>query len=101
MANDSKAYTWNGLLAETVRNEYKRYKKYGSKFRPQDKDYLTVEIPKKFNFHSLSPEELADQITLMDFRIFSRIKPRECMGQAWKKKDNRNNSHYFTNDSTI
>ncbi|ETN98093.1 hypothetical protein RFI_39424 [Reticulomyxa filosa] len=91
-ANDEKVaqvleqYSWNGLLADTVQNEYKRYKKHGSKPRVQEKDYWTVEIPKKFNFHSLSPDELVNQIILMGFRIFSGIKPRECICQAWKKK---------------
>ncbi|ETO37008.1 Ras guanine nucleotide exchange factor [Reticulomyxa filosa] len=95
MQMDSKQFSWNGLLADAVQNEYKRYKKHGSKPRIQEKDYWSVEIPKRFNFHSLSPDELADQITLMDFRIFSRIKPRECMGQAWKKKENRVNSPHI------
>ncbi|ETO32944.1 hypothetical protein RFI_04164 [Reticulomyxa filosa] len=58
------------LLADTVQNGYKRYKKHGSKPCVQE-DYWAVEIPKKFNFNILSPDELADQVTLMDFRIFS------------------------------
>jgi len=34
-------------------------------------------------------EELADQITLMDYRLFSRIEPRECVHQRWKNKNNK------------
>ncbi|ETO11428.1 Ras guanine nucleotide exchange factor [Reticulomyxa filosa] len=83
---DSKEYSWNGLLADTVQNQHKCYKKHGSKLRVQEKDYWTAEIPKKLNVRILSLDELADQITLMDLLIFSRIKPRECIGQAWKKK---------------
>ncbi|ETO22779.1 hypothetical protein RFI_14414 [Reticulomyxa filosa] len=89
MQTESKKYSWYGLLAETVGNEWKRLKKHGSKPRVVEKDYLAVEIPKKFSFQNLSPDELADQITLMDFRIFRKIGARECIGQAWKKKDNR------------
>lgn len=38
---------------------------------------------------SVKPEEIADQLTLMDFKIFKAIKPRECLGQAWKKKNRK------------
>jgi len=30
---------------------------------------------------------VAVQISLMDFRLFKSIQKRECLGQAWKKKD--------------
>lgn len=32
-------------------------------------------------------EKIAQQITLLDFDIFRKIHPRECLGQAWKKKN--------------
>ena len=39
------------------------------------------------NCQFISPIILADQITLLDFDIFRKIKARECIGQAWKKKN--------------
>eukprot|EP00487_Bulimina_marginata_P010786 TRINITY_DN5943_c0_g1_i1.p1 TRINITY_DN5943_c0_g1~~TRINITY_DN5943_c0_g1_i1.p1 ORF type:complete len:112 (-),score=9.84 TRINITY_DN5943_c0_g1_i1:59-394(-) len=35
------------------------------------------------------PECFADQVTLMDYRIFSCIEARECIAQSWKKKNNK------------
>jgi len=34
-------------------------------------------------------EQMADQITLLDYEIFCNIEARECIGQAWKKKNNK------------
>eukprot|EP01084_Bolivina_argentea_P220276 373346_1 len=33
--------------------------------------------------------QFADQITLMDHYIFKAIEARECIGQSWKKKNNK------------
>eukprot|EP01084_Bolivina_argentea_P266544 452113_1 len=37
----------------------------------------------------LTAEELADQLTLLDHALFSRIKPRECVHQRWKDANNK------------
>merc|ERR1719206_1004704 len=54
-----------------------------------------VVVPEGLRLSSLSPEELADQITLMDYRIFSQIEPRECIAQSWKKKNNKQNAPHI------
>jgi son of sevenless-like protein len=33
------------------------------------------------------PEEMARQLTLIEHDLFKSIKPAECVGQAWNKKD--------------
>jgi len=78
------------LLVSAMKNEFERYQKTRTKLiLPEIKTYDHVNIPKNFQIKSLSSVELADQITLMDFNIFSRIQPRECLGQAWKSKVNK------------
>jgi len=34
-------------------------------------------------------EEVADQLTLLDYRLFSSIEPRECVQQRWKDENNK------------
>jgi len=46
----------------------------------------SIKIPSRMSIDDLKVEEMADQITLMDFHIFRKIEPRECIGQCWKKK---------------
>jgi len=54
---------------------------------------------KKFRFDAQSATTIADQITMMDFKIFKEIQKRECLGQAWKKKRSfRSCSKCFSND---
>jgi hypothetical protein len=38
-------------------------------------------------FLAFHPEEVARQITLIEHDLFKSIKPWECNGQAWAKKD--------------
>merc|ERR1712032_894444 len=45
-----------------------------------------VPIKKGYKLSSTTAEDFADQITVMDYNIFSAIAERECIGQAWKKK---------------
>jgi len=49
----------------------------------------SIEIPDGMRIGNVAVDDIADQITLMDFRIFRRIEPRECIGQCWKKKGNK------------
>merc|ERR1712113_728481 len=45
-----------------------------------------VSIKKGYKLSNTTAEDLADQITLMDYKIFSNIAERECIGQCWKKR---------------
>lgn len=50
---------------------------------------LPPKLPKNPNdpIMKVDPEEVARQLTLIDFDLFSKIQPYECHGQAWLKKD--------------
>ncbi|KAI9265431.1 ras guanine nucleotide exchange factor domain-containing protein [Helicostylum pulchrum] len=40
---------------------------------------------KKFKLLDLDPIEMARQLTLMDFKMYSAIKPVECLDKAWSR----------------
>ncbi|KAI7893884.1 ras guanine nucleotide exchange factor domain-containing protein [Mucor mucedo] len=42
---------------------------------------------KRIKFLELDPHELARQMTVMDFRLYNRIKPVECLDKNWGKPD--------------
>ena len=91
---------WIRSLSETVQKEYGRFKVHspGQDKRvemaqwEQDEEtgvplkLKTISTKKGFKLSNTTAEELAEQITLMDFATFSRIGSRECIGQCWKKK---------------
>ena len=110
---------WLKPLADTVLKEFERFKMKGGDARngrsmsssdavskrvhlpkvgddesvlavllPMAKDE-SIEVPPRMNIGGVSVEDIANQITLMDYRIFRRIEPRECIGQCWKKKENK------------
>jgi hypothetical protein len=35
----------------------------------------------------IHPEELARQLTLIEYELYKKIKPWECLNQSWAKKD--------------
>ncbi|ORY95571.1 ras guanine nucleotide exchange factor domain-containing protein [Syncephalastrum racemosum] len=44
---------------------------------------------KKFRLLDIHPLELARQLTLMDFSLYSMIQATDCMNKAWSESDNR------------
>jgi len=52
--------------------------------KPLISNKLTLET---FKFEEVNELEIARQLTIMDFEKFRSIQPRECLGQAWSKKD--------------
>ncbi|KAG0786214.1 hypothetical protein G6F62_008052 [Rhizopus arrhizus] len=42
---------------------------------------------KRIQLLELDPQELARQMTIMDFRLYNRIKPVECLDKNWGKPD--------------
>ena len=47
-------------------------------------------LPPNMTFSSLielHPEEVARQLTLLEFDLYRAIRPWECLGLAWSKKD--------------
>ena len=39
------------------------------------------------------PEEIARQLTIIDFSLFSKIKPAELLNQAWQKQKYKHRAH--------
>lgn len=37
----------------------------------------------------IDPQEMARQLTLIEYSLYRAIKPQECLGQAWNKKTSR------------
>lgn len=47
-------------------------------------------LPKNFRkikFLDIDPLEMARQLTLMDSRLYNRIRPAECLGKAWSREN--------------
>ena len=42
------------------------------------------------NILTFHPEELARQLTLVEFKLYGKIKPKECLNQNWMHKTQRN-----------
>ncbi|KAH3762773.1 cell division control protein [Pelomyxa schiedti] len=72
------------------------------KMQGRDSSMVSILNPPK-SYHSSSysswmdvhPIEFARQLTLREFDVFSRIKPTECFGLAWTKKDASTNSPHI------
>ena len=50
----------------------------------------TPYLPDNMSFKGITdlhPEEVARQITLIEFDLYKAIRPWECLGLAWSKKD--------------
>ena len=45
---------------------------------------------KRLRFLDIDPLELARQLTVMDSKLYSRIKPVECLDKNWGKGDSEN-----------
>ncbi|RUS17998.1 ras guanine nucleotide exchange factor domain-containing protein, partial [Endogone sp. FLAS-F59071] len=45
---------------------------------------------KRFRFLDVDPLELARQLTIMDSRLYTKIKPVECLDKAWSCEDSEN-----------
>ncbi|KAL7321682.1 hypothetical protein PS15m_001427 [Mucor circinelloides] len=48
---------------------------------------------KKFRLLDLDTTEMARQLTLMDFKLYSSIKPVECLDKAWSRDTTLNDDH--------
>lgn len=44
-------------------------------------------LPKTKDFFCFHPKEIARQLSMIEFSHFIKIKPAECVNQAWTKKD--------------
>ncbi|RCI00826.1 hypothetical protein CU097_012616 [Rhizopus azygosporus] len=52
---------------------------------------------KRIKLLELDPHELARQMTIMDFRLYNRIKPVECLDKNWGKPDTEEGTHIAAN----
>jgi len=72
-------------LAKTIRKTVYRMKKGGNK---DEQTNLTIgSVPLKLGIFSYSNEDIAQQLTLLDFQLFQKIGPTELLNQAWNKSD--------------
>lgn len=56
-------------------------------FKKKHKGAFIERSPSKFVLLDFEPEELARQMTLMDFAIFQQIHPRELIDGNWSKTE--------------
>lgn len=69
-----------------------------SQLRKMTLNVRTVQIPttilpknlKRLRFLDIDPLELARQLTVMDSKLYIRIKPVECLDKNWGKADSQN-----------
>ncbi|CAO3592692.1 unnamed protein product [Absidia cylindrospora] len=52
---------------------------------------------KKFGLLDIDPLEMARQMTIMDFRLYSSIRPVECLNKAWSKDAEEDEAHVAAN----
>ncbi|KAG1050442.1 hypothetical protein G6F43_007285 [Rhizopus delemar] len=52
---------------------------------------------KRIKLLEVDPHELARQMTIMDFRLYNRIKPVECLDKNWGKPDVEEGTHIAAN----
>ncbi|ORX58876.1 ras GEF [Hesseltinella vesiculosa] len=52
---------------------------------------------KKFRLLDLDPLEVARQMTIMDFKLYSAIRPVECLNKAWSREDDEPGSSVAIN----
>ncbi|XP_058146126.1 ral guanine nucleotide dissociation stimulator-like 3 isoform X2 [Dasypus novemcinctus] len=50
----------------------------------EEEEELAPSGPKLLDFHA---DEVAEQLTLLDVELFSRVRPCECLGAVWSQRD--------------
>lgn len=45
---------------------------------------------KKLKFHEIDPTEFARQLTIIESRLYGKIKPHECLNKIWQNKGSSN-----------
>ena len=101
-SSKSSECPWIAPLSSMVSKEYERFKlkspNAAKKLQQEEmfalnengvpKHLESVVVKKGYKLSNTTAEDLADQITLMDYRIFSNIQQHECIGQHGKKRKN-------------
>uniref|UniRef100_A0A2K6TQ99 Ral guanine nucleotide dissociation stimulator like 3 n=1 Tax=Saimiri boliviensis boliviensis TaxID=39432 RepID=A0A2K6TQ99_SAIBB len=52
--------------------------------RAEEEEGLMLQGPQLLDF---SVDEVAEQLTLMDLELFSKVRPYECLGSVWSQRD--------------
>eukprot|EP01084_Bolivina_argentea_P046072 84822_1 len=77
------------LLSQKIKSTFNRLQLHKTTHIQEQKEEIkmnTINIPNKYNILNQSNAHIAEQITLMDFKIFSNIKRREIVNSSWKSK---------------
>ncbi|ETO09747.1 Ras guanine nucleotide exchange factor [Reticulomyxa filosa] len=88
-SEDSKVQKLAKTISQSLEQQDKDFEKKQTQKERQPRRNLIAQMgaPSKFKFSEADPRIVAEQISLMDFKLFKVIQKRECLGQAWKKKD--------------
>merc|ERR1719361_3263735 len=95
---DAVNCVWMSQWAQVVEGEYRRLKSMdwkrkldlkwnGSLLQQFDDVPVDVDKQSRYLLERSSGEEVADQLTLLDYQLFIEIEPRECVHQRWKDAD--------------
>ncbi|KAJ3436300.1 guanine nucleotide exchange factor [Anaeramoeba flamelloides] len=74
----------NNVVAVVYNNNY------------ENKMLKSVKLIDEINFQSIKIKDFIQQLTLIEFAIYSKILPTECFNQAWTKKDKEIRAPYLT-----
>jgi len=72
-------------IAKTIRKTIYRMKK--TEANDEQNNLSICNIPLKLGIFSYSNEDIAQQLTVLDFQLFQKIGPCEFLNQAWNKPD--------------
>lgn len=78
---------FEGLLEKQIMSSQKEAEKDSSQICDSFRDLAAQCELQTDNFLNFDALEIAKQITLMEWKYFSAIRPFECLDQSWNKKE--------------
>mmetsp|Transcript_10170 Transcript_10170/g.12653 ORF Transcript_10170/g.12653 Transcript_10170/m.12653 type:complete len:496 (+) Transcript_10170:42-1529(+) len=78
----------NSIKAQKKKYLYDMYNTYDEMFFNGPSNRKMYQNKSIFEYENLN---IAQELTLMDFKLFKKIRKRECMDENWKKKKNNEN----------
>ena len=75
------------ILSQTLVNAIEKQRQGGTRGIKHAEKRPAPFVPTSSNFFEFHPKEVARQLALIEFEVYSNIHPTECMNQAWTKKE--------------
>ncbi|XP_074240706.1 ral guanine nucleotide dissociation stimulator-like 3 isoform X4 [Saimiri boliviensis] len=72
------------FLEEAEREQEEEPPQVWTEARAEEEEGLMLQGPQLLDF---SVDEVAEQLTLMDLELFSKVRPYECLGSVWSQRD--------------